>query len=207
MTPAEFCGGHDDSRGFRRHDRRTHVEVGGARSQRRRAPGSARARRRRVGPWEEPARRWGRAAAALNASDAGGIPRGYDDSRGFRRRDRSTHDDVGVARLHNNNNNHHHNKQQQQTQQQQTTTTTTTPTTAQFGGVVITTRTPTSRSEHARRGRRRTIGTTTRARHDVRAPPSCCLPGKLVPVLVLAPVMVLVLVLVLVRVLALGLCG
>ena len=41
--------GRYDSRGFRRRDRRTHDEVGGARSQRRRARGSARARRRRVG--------------------------------------------------------------------------------------------------------------------------------------------------------------
>ena len=96
VTPAEFCGGHDDSRGFRRHDRRTHVEVGGARSRRRRAHGSARARRRRVGSWEEPARRWGKAAAALNAGDVDGI-RGVM-NRGYRRRRRRTHEEVGGAR-------------------------------------------------------------------------------------------------------------
>ena len=54
VTPAEF-GGVTRPRVFRRRDRRTHDEVGGARSQQRRARGAALARRRRVGS-REPAR-------------------------------------------------------------------------------------------------------------------------------------------------------
>ena len=48
VTSAEF-GGVTRPRVFRRRDRRTHDEVGGARSQQRRARGAALARRRRVG--------------------------------------------------------------------------------------------------------------------------------------------------------------
>ena len=54
VTSAEF-GGVTRPRVFRRRDRRTHDEVGGARSQQRRARGAALARRRRVGS-REPAR-------------------------------------------------------------------------------------------------------------------------------------------------------
>ena len=54
VTSTEF-GGVTRPRVFRRRDRRTHDEVGGARSQQRRARGAALARRRRVGS-REPAR-------------------------------------------------------------------------------------------------------------------------------------------------------
>jgi len=65
----------------RRRDRRTHDDVGGARSEGRRARGAARARLRRAG-WEEPAR-W-LAERQHGRDDAGGIRRGgHDDARGL----------------------------------------------------------------------------------------------------------------------------
>ena len=110
-------GGHDDARGFRRRDRRTHDDVGGARSEGRRARGAARARLRRAG-WEEPAR-W-LAERQHGRDDAGGIRRGgHDDARGS----------------------------------------------------------PTARSAHARRCRRRAIGRTTRSRRCARPPSSSWLGG------------------------------
>ena len=80
ITPAESSVAvmmtHADRR---RRDRRTHDDVGGARSEGRRARGAARARLRRAG-WEEPAR-W-LAERQHGRDDAGGIRRGgYDDAR------------------------------------------------------------------------------------------------------------------------------
>ena len=79
VTSTEF-GGVTRPRVFRRRDRRTHDEVGGARSQQRRARGAALARRRRVGS-ESRRGGWQSSRTAAGRGDVGGIRRGHETPR------------------------------------------------------------------------------------------------------------------------------
>ena len=93
---ARRCG-QNGARRARRHDRRALDEVGGAIKERR-ARGSARARRRRVGSGE-PARGDGRAATKLSVrmTSVGARRCGRNGARGARRHDRRALDEVGGA--------------------------------------------------------------------------------------------------------------
>ena len=178
VTSAEF-GGVTRPRVFRRRDRRTHDEVGGARSQQRRARGAALARRRRVGS-REPAR-WlaeqqnGRRARWRRRNSAGSRDPAFSDDETGARTTRSAalgrSNDVLAARRSL--------AVAVSAQESRRGGWQSSRTAAGRGDVDgirrghETPRFPTTRPAHARRGRRRSVAATTCSRRGARSPSPC----------------------------------
>ena len=179
VTSTEF-GGVTRPRVFRRRDRRTHDEVGGARSQQRRARGAALARRRRVGSGE-PAR-WlaeqqnGRRARWRRRNSAGSRDPAFSDDETGARTTRSAalgrSNDVLAARRSL--------AVAVSAQESRRGGWQSSSRTAAGRGDVDgirrgheTPRFPTTRPAHARRGRRRSVAATTCSRRGARSPSPC----------------------------------